>query len=161
MIRDKYLRLLFIPILGIMNLFFSGIIIYSQYSIPELIGINLYFILMSYCIWTGASWIHLKIRYKFKNYRTPFAKLFSVSLIGGLFGAVVSGIFSVAWYKISKEQLSWSPVIKCITFSRKNWFEDYFCFSCLVSHIFFLNRLILNSHTLQLTMDYLNLMCEL
>ena len=117
MIKDKYLRLLFIPLLGIMNLFFSGIIIYSNYSIPELIAINLYYVLMSYCIWAGASWIHLKIRFIFKRYQNPFAKVFSVSLIGGLFGAAVSGIFSIAWYKISKENFSWYPIIKCIAFS--------------------------------------------
>lgn len=117
MIKDKYLRLLFIPLLGILNLFFSGIIIYSSYSMPELIAINLYYVLMSYCIWTGTSWIHLKIRFIFKRYHNPFTKVFSVSLIGGLFGAAVSGIFCIVWYKISKENFSWAPIFKCIAFS--------------------------------------------
>ncbi len=117
MIRDKYLRLLFIPLLGIMNLFFSGIIVYSNYSLPELVAINLYYVLMSYCIWSGASWIHLKIRFLFKHSNNPFTKIFSVSLIGGLFGAAISGIFSIAWYKISKENFSWTPIFKCIAFS--------------------------------------------
>ena len=117
MIKDKYLRLLFIPILGIMIPFFSGIITYTNYSIPQLIAINLYYILLSYCIWTGASWIHRKIRFIFKSFRNPIIKVFSVSLIGGLFGAAISGIFSIAWYKISKENFSWPPIFKCIAFS--------------------------------------------
>ena len=117
MIKDKFLRLLFIPLLGIMIPFFSGIITYSSYSIPELIAINLYYILLSYCIWSGASWIHRRIRFIFKSFRNPIIKVFSVSLTGGLFGAAISGIFSIAWYKISKENFSWPPVFKCIAFS--------------------------------------------
>ncbi|MEO7961187.1 MAG: histidine kinase [Ginsengibacter sp.] len=72
---------------------------------------------MSYCIWTGTSWIHLKIRFIFERYHNPFTKVFSVSLIGGLFGAAVSGIFCIAWYKMSKENFSWPPIFKCIAFS--------------------------------------------
>ncbi|MEP6927703.1 MAG: histidine kinase [Ginsengibacter sp.] len=117
MIKDKYLRLLSIPFLGIMIPFFSGIITYNIYTIAELLAINLYYILLSYCIWSGASWIHRKIRSAFKTFRNPIVKVFSVSLIGGLFGAAISGIFAIAWYKISKENFSWSPVFKCIAFS--------------------------------------------
>lgn len=117
MIKDKYLRLLFIPTLGIIIPFFSGIISYNRYSILELIAINLYFILLSYCIWTGATWLHRKTRFISKSFNNPIVKLFSVSLLGGLFGAAISGIFSIAWYKISKESFSWLPVSRCVAFS--------------------------------------------
>lgn len=117
MIKDKFLRLLFIPLLGILIPFFSGIISYTSYSIPELVAINLYYILLSYCIWVGASWIHRRTRFIFKTFQNPIIKVFSVSLIGGLFGAALSGIFSIAWYKISRENFNWLPVFKCIAFS--------------------------------------------
>jgi sensor histidine kinase YesM len=117
MIKDKFLRLIFIPLLGIMIPFFSGIVSYPQYSLPIILGINMYFILLSFCIWSGASWIHKKIRFIFKNFQNPIIKVFSVCLVGGLFGAVVSGIFSIAWFKISNEQFSWVAVFKCIAFS--------------------------------------------
>jgi Histidine kinase len=117
MIKDRFLRLIFIPLLGILIPFFSGIIDYSQYSVTELVGINLYYVLLSYCIWTGAGWIHSKLRFIFKNFRNPIIKVFSVSMTGGLFGAAISGIFSIAWYKISKEAFSWAPIFKCIAFS--------------------------------------------
>src|SRR4029079_5609398 len=117
MIKDKFLRLLFIPLLGILIPLFSGIISYGGYSIPELLAINLYFILLSYCIWSGASWIHRRIRFIFKTFRNPIIKVFSVSLIGGLFGAAISGIFAIAWYKMSGEKFSWPPIFKCIAFS--------------------------------------------
>ena len=117
MIKDRYLRFLSIPLLGILIPFFSGIINYSIYPVSELIAINLYYILLSYCIWVGASWIHRRMRFIFKNFQNPIVKVFSVSIIGGLFGAAISGIFSIGWYKISKENFSWPPIFKCIAFS--------------------------------------------
>ena len=117
MIRDKYLRSFFIPLLGIVIPFFSGIILYSRYSILELVAINAYFILLSFCIWSGASWIHKRMRFLFKNFENPIVKVFSVSSIGAIFGAAISGLFSIAWYKISAETFSWPPVLKCITLS--------------------------------------------
>ena len=117
MIKDKYLRLVFIPLLGMVIPFFSGIISYSRYSILELIAINLYYILLSYCIWTGASWLHRKTRFLSTSFRNPVIKVFSVSLIGGLFGAAISGIFSLVSYKISKENFSWTPIFRCVAFS--------------------------------------------
>ncbi|MEO8414639.1 MAG: histidine kinase [Ginsengibacter sp.] len=117
MIKDKYLRLIFIPLLGIVIPFFSGIVSYDLYSLSELIAINLYFIFLSYCIWAGSTWIHRRIRFIFKNFQNPIIKVFSISLTGGLFGAAVSGIFSIAWFKISKENFTWPPVFKCIAFS--------------------------------------------
>ena len=117
MIKDKYLRLVFIPLLGIVIPFFSGIITYHYYSLLELVAINLYFILLSFCIWTGASWVHLKMWSFSKSLRNPILKVFSVSLIGGLFGAAISGMFSMAWYKISRENFNWVPIFRCIAFS--------------------------------------------
>ncbi|MEO8766592.1 MAG: histidine kinase [Ginsengibacter sp.] len=117
MIKDKYLRLLFIPLLGILNLFFSDLINYSDHSTPALVAINLYFILLSYCIWTGFSQIHRKIRFIFKRFRNPFVKVFSLSVVGVIFGSIVSFLFAFGLYKILKQPVSWSPIVKCITFS--------------------------------------------
>ena len=43
--------------------------------------------------------------------------MFSVSLIGALYGAAIAGLFSIAWYKISSENFSWIPIFRCIAFS--------------------------------------------
>lgn len=117
MIADKTLRWIFIPLLGIVIPFFSGIITYSNYSFPEVVLIQLYFIFLSFCIWFGASWVHVKLRFLFKTFQHPLTKVLSVSLIGGLFGAAISGIFCIAWYKMSPEPFSWLPISKCIAFS--------------------------------------------
>lgn len=117
MIRDKFLWLFFIPILGITIPFLSGIIPYSHYPIFELILIHLYFILLSFCLWFGVSWTHSKTRFIFKSLKNPVSKVCAVSLISMLFGAVVSGIFAMAWYTLSGGSFSWPTVFKCVAFS--------------------------------------------
>lgn len=49
-------------IVGIRYSFVSGIITYANYSTPELIDVFLYFIFVSFSIWQGCQWIHLKLR---------------------------------------------------------------------------------------------------
>lgn len=115
--RDKLLRLLFIPLLGLVIPFFAGIITYRVYSSLELVAATFYFILLSYCIWVGASWIHHKIRFLFKKRRNPILKVSMVSIIGGLYGAIISTAFSLGWYRISKEHFAWGPMLRCIAYS--------------------------------------------
>lgn len=115
--KDRYLRLIFIPLLGIVIPFFSGIISYNQYSFLELIPINLFFILLSFCIWYGSGWIHRRIRFLFKNFPNPILKVLIISLIGGLYGAALSGIFAIAWYNISSEVFSLVAILKFVLFS--------------------------------------------
>ncbi len=117
MIKDKTLRVLFIPLLGVIIPFFSGIISYQQYTLLQLILIHFYFVFLSFCIWVGATWVHKKLRFLFKGMENPISKVLSVSVIGGIFGAAISGIFCIAWYKMSSEVFDWLPVSKCIAFS--------------------------------------------
>ncbi len=110
MIRDTYLRLLFIPLLGIMIPAVSGIITYKKYNTAEIIAANLYFILTSFCIWAGCQWIHGKMRPLYKVTANPFAKIFFVCAVSALYGASIGGIFTLVWYKFSREVFSWQKL---------------------------------------------------
>ena len=55
MIKDALLKLIFIPLLGIGLPVIAGIITYEQYSVPELIGANIFFIFTSFLIWGGCN----------------------------------------------------------------------------------------------------------
>ena len=115
--KDRTLRIIFIPLLGLVIPFFSGIVSYERYNIAQLLFIHLYFIFLSFCIWLGASWVHRKLRFLFKTVQNPIVKVLSVSVIGGLFGAAITAIFCLVWYKFSSENFDWLPISKCVAFS--------------------------------------------
>jgi hypothetical protein len=111
MIRDIYLRLLFIPLLGIFIPLISGIITYRLYSLAGLIGANLYFILTSFCIWKGCNWIHFRLRPLFPQQSNPFIKICTVCFASALYGAGVGSLSTLVWLKISKEIFDWNNVL--------------------------------------------------
>jgi len=112
MIRDRYLRMLFIPLLGIMIPAVSGIITYSLYSPVEIIAANLDFILTSFCIWRGSNWIHSKLRNSFKVEGNPFPKIVSLCAICLLYGASIGTISTMIWFYISKDKFNWNDLFK-------------------------------------------------
>lgn len=117
MIRDKILKLVFIPLLGILISFVSGVITYSKYSIPELIAALLYFVFVSFSIWRGSQWIHLKVRKFYAVDQSPFSRIASVCAVSGLYGTAVSGMLSFIWFRISREEFSWTKIIELVAFS--------------------------------------------
>jgi len=111
MIRDRYLKLFFIPLLGVLIPPVSGMIVYSHYSAFELMGVVIYFVITSFCIWTGCNWIHSKLRGHFKVIN-PFPKIISLCIICLLYGNSVGTISTLIWFSLSKEQFSWDAVFK-------------------------------------------------
>ena len=117
MIKDTLLRLLFIPILGIAISYVSGIISYNKYTAFQTTGGCLYFILISFCIWSGCQWIHLRLRNLYTIKQNPFPKIISVCMLSGLYGSSIAGIFSLMWMRLSKEEFRWEPINRVIVFS--------------------------------------------
>ena len=114
MIKDVYLRILFIPLLGVVIPFISGIITYSLYSVPELIASNLFFILTSFVIWMGSYKLHVKIRPLYTPSWGPFPKIITVSASTALYGVCIGSISSFIWYKFSHDIFSWNNFYKFI-----------------------------------------------
>jgi sensor histidine kinase YesM len=112
MIRDRYLKMFFIPLLGIMIPPVSGIIIYSHYSAIEIMASVVYFILTSFCIWLGCNWIHAKLRSYFKAVSNPFPKIISLCIICLLYGNSLGSISTMTWFSMSKEPFSWNALFK-------------------------------------------------
>lgn len=115
MIRDTYLKAFFIPLLGIIIPLISGIISYSNYSFPEIIAANLFFIFTSFIIWAGCNWIHVKLRIFYKPGVNPFLKIISLCAISALYGSCVGGLLAMIWIKLSKEPFVWSNIIRFVT----------------------------------------------
>ena len=112
MIRDTYLRALFIPLLGIFLPVISGIISYPKYTIAEAIGANLFFILSSFIIWSGSNWVHRKLRSVYKPGTNPFIKVSSICLVSILYGVSAGGILAMIWLKFSFETFQWINLFK-------------------------------------------------
>jgi sensor histidine kinase YesM len=117
MIRDHIMRLLFIPVLGIVISYVSGIITYEKYKDSEIVLATLYFVFLSFCIWRGCQWIHIKLRNSYTDNQKPFSKLLSITIISGLYGSAICGILCLLWMRFSKEIFRWSPIGKSVFFS--------------------------------------------
>jgi hypothetical protein len=117
MVKDIQLRLLFIPLLGLLIPSVAGIITYEKYSALELIAIHGYFILTSFVIWGGCNWIHMKLRPLFRKAKTPFLKILSISVVSALYGAASGGALTMIWFRISKENFSWGKFFAFIAFA--------------------------------------------
>lgn len=115
MIRDRYLKAIFIPLLGIFIPMISGIVTYTRYSAIEIIIANLFFIFTSFSIWWGSNWIHNKLRPLFKRNTNPFVKIFSLCVISDIYGGAIGGILVMIWLKVSREDSNWSAVLKFLT----------------------------------------------
>jgi sensor histidine kinase YesM len=117
MIRDAYLRMIFIPLFGVAIAAISGMITFEHYSASESIFAFSYFIFLSFCIWIGCSWIHGKLRTVFRIGSNPVAKILSISLLSTLYGVSIVTILSLIWLRFSSEIFSWHTLTKSIIFT--------------------------------------------
>jgi sensor histidine kinase YesM len=115
MIKDARLRTIFIPLLGITLPVISGTVTYELYSVPELILVNLFFILTSLLIWTGSNWMHGKIRVLYAPQSNPFSKIATVCFAEGVYGASIGGLAVFCWLSFSRESFHWMTVYKFVS----------------------------------------------
>lgn len=117
MVKDIHLRLLFIPLLGLLIPVVSGIITYARYTAAQLIVSNCYFILTSFIIWGGCNWIHLKLRPLFRKTQSPFLKILFISIVSAIYGAASGGFLTMIWFRVSRDLFSWHKFFAFIAFT--------------------------------------------
>jgi two-component system, LytTR family, sensor kinase len=117
MVRDIYIRIFFIPLLGILIPFASGIITYSRYSVAELAAAHVYFFFTSYCIWAGCNKAHHYLRKKIKPGSNAFLSIAVVSLVSTLYSALIGGLLTIIWFSITKEAFTWVKLIEFILYT--------------------------------------------
>jgi hypothetical protein len=114
MIKDARLRLIFIPVLGIVLPLVSGIITYKLYSIGELIVANLFFIVTSLTIWVGCNWIHGRLRRLYAPLSNPFSKIITVCSVAAIYGACIGCLSASIWMEFSRNEFSWAGLWRFI-----------------------------------------------
>jgi sensor histidine kinase YesM len=117
MVRDIYIRIFFIPLLGILIPFASGIITYHNYSVTELVVAHVYFIFTSFCIWAGCNTAHMRLRKKFKPNSNAFINVFAVAFVSTLYSAVIGGLLTIIWLSVSREVFTWTKLIQFILYT--------------------------------------------
>lgn len=119
MSRDITLRLLFIPLLGILLPLISGIVTYQLYRLDTLLLINLYFMATSFAIWSACHWMHIKIRPIYPPLSHLGKRMFVFSLANTLLGTCISCLSVLGWLQLSPEPFSWNTtgrfVLACAT----------------------------------------------
>ncbi len=117
MVKDVHLRLLFIPLLGLLIPVVSGIITYEKYTAAQIIISNCYFILTSFIIWVGCNWTHVRLRPFFQKPQSLFLKIISLSVVSALYGAASGGSLTMIWFRVSKDIFTWDKFFAFIAFT--------------------------------------------
>ena len=117
MVKDQSLRLLFIPVLGLVISYVSGMFTYGRYTVAGIIGGMFYFVFVSWCIWRGCQWIHGKLRNLYAANQGVFSKIALVCFASCLYAISISGIFGLGWVRFSQENFSWFVLNKFILLS--------------------------------------------
>jgi sensor histidine kinase YesM len=117
MVKDLQLRLLFIPLLGMLIPVVSGIVSYEKYTAVQIIISNCYFILTSFIIWGGCNWIHMRTRPLFRKSHNPFFKILFITIVSALYGAASGGALTMVWFKVSNNVFTWDKFFAFIAFT--------------------------------------------
>src|SRR5690242_14802221 len=113
MINDRLIRYFFIPLLGIIIPLISGFYNYEFFSVSEIIVANCYSIFISFCVWSGGSWIIYKSRYFIKQ--SPFFKICILCFLTVSYSSIVAMILCYMWmFFTSGQNVNWQVLIQTI-----------------------------------------------
>ncbi len=117
MIKDGILKLIFVPAFALGIPYFSGIITYSRYNFIQLAGAVLYFTFVSFSLWKGCEWCHVRVRRWHGLKDNPIIKILSIYSISFLHILISGTCFSLIWMIISKETFGWLSILQFCLFS--------------------------------------------
>ncbi len=114
MLKDIYLRMLFIPVLGIFLPVLSGVISYELYPPASVIGVLLYFILVCFIVWTACHWMHRKIRSLYPFFSHPGRRILAITLANSLCGTSIGCLAVLGWMQFSRELFDWNTIVRFV-----------------------------------------------
>jgi sensor histidine kinase YesM len=112
-LRDRTVKMIGIPLLGILIPNIAGLITNTDYSLGGLLISYLYFVFISFMVWQGNVWLmyFIKNRYDWRTSQYPrIILLFFFSNV--VYSGVLSAILLYVWRRFSNETYtSWSPLV--------------------------------------------------
>jgi len=111
-LQDKTVKLICIPLLGILIPNLSGLIVNAHYTIPQLIVSYAYFILISFVVWQGNVWFMYFIRKKYEwRYNQYYKIILSLFIANMLYSGLISVLMIWIWGKFSRDPIhSWTTM---------------------------------------------------
>ena len=102
---DRTIKLIGIPILGLLVPNLSGLITNRLYSYPELLACYAYFILIALLIWQGNVWFMYFIRKKYTwSYRQYHKIVISLFLVNIVYSGTLSMLLLHLWKMFARER---------------------------------------------------------
>lgn len=111
-INDKPVKLLAIPLLGILIPNLTGIITHARYSTGEIIGSYLFFIFVSFVVWEGNVQLMRMIKRKYKwGHRSYYKTILALFVSNALYSGTSSVLLLLLWLFLSRETYTdWHPI---------------------------------------------------
>jgi two-component system, LytTR family, sensor kinase len=108
--RTVYWKIFFIPLLGVLIPFVSGIITYGLYPVPGKLAAIFFFIIVCAVAWQGNQLIQLRLRPVLMSFRNAGVKIALITAASAVYAACVAGLILLVWYNVSYEVFSSSAL---------------------------------------------------
>ncbi len=104
---DRTIKLISIPLLGLLVPNLSGLITNHLYSYPELLACYAYFILIALLVWQGNVWFMYFIKKKYTwSYRQYYKIVISLFLVNIVYSGTLSMLLLHCWKMFARETYS-------------------------------------------------------
>jgi sensor histidine kinase YesM len=113
MIKDTFLKVLLIPLLGILIPLYSGLFAINNHRLNAVILSVIFFLITSYIIWDGLVRIIAQLRNNKIISRTIFSKLMALGLIAAAYSALVMLVAGLLWQQLFLRNIYLPPVLNC------------------------------------------------
>ncbi len=113
MLRDRNVKLIGIPLLGLLIPNIAGVITNTLYTFWELIICYAYFILISLVVWQGNVWLMYFIRKKYEWRHNQYYKIIlSLFFSNVVYSGILSALLLNLWKMFSRETYSnFGPIV--------------------------------------------------
>lgn len=115
MIKDTFLKILLIPLLGILIPLYSGLFAINNHRLNAVILSIIFFLITSYIIWDGLVRIVARLRNHYTINHNIFGKLAMLGIIAAVYSALVMLAAALLWQQLFLHRINLPPVIKSCT----------------------------------------------
>ncbi len=113
MIKDTFLKVLFIPLLAVWVPLYSSLVVVHQFTVSTLILAVIYFAVLAVSIWNGVVRITSYYRGVSILKNTIFLKLLLLTALALLFSIMVAGAAAILWQELFLKAVVFTPVLRC------------------------------------------------